>query len=345
VAYDLVIVGAGPAGLACARRAAARGLATLVVERQEEIGRKVCAGGITWNGLLRKSAGNLAEKAFSRQQVSTPRQNITVTAANPIIATINRETLGRAMAAEALAAGAEIRLGVQATAINGEGILCTGRKNGRREKIAYRYLVGADGSSSLVRRFLRLPVAASGIGIHYQLPGDLAEMEWHLDHRLFGSGYAWVFPHRDTFSLGAYADARVLGARALHQGLCHWARQRGYEPLLRQGKVAAERINFDYRGWRFGNIFLIGDAAGLASGLTGEGIYPAIVSGEVVAGCLDQQEPPGGEMDRLVRNQRRHRRLATLRGRHPLLALLCNEILVYSLHRGWLDFRAAEMAR
>lgn len=42
-------------------------------------------------------------------------------------------------------------------------------------------------------------------------------------------------------------------------------------------------INFDYQGHEFGNIFLVGDAGGFASGLTGEGMYYAMVSGQEIA--------------------------------------------------------------
>ncbi len=52
---------------------------------------------------------------------------------------------------------------------------------------------------------------------------------------------------------------------------------------IEKTKFEAAHINFDYRGFAFGNRFLAGDAAGFASGLTGEGIYPAILSGEEVA--------------------------------------------------------------
>lgn len=50
-----------------------------------------------------------------------------------------------------------------------------------------------------------------------------------------------------------------------------------------KSQLQAAPINFDFRGFNFGNKFLIGDAAGFASGLTGEGIYFAIVSGREIA--------------------------------------------------------------
>ncbi len=118
-------------------------------------------------------------------------------------------------------------------------------------------------------------------------------MEWHLDSGLFASGYAWVFPHQDSVSVGAYVDGRVMKAKQLQDNLIKWSAKSGYP--LSGHKSEAEYINFDFRGYRFNNIFLVGDAAGLASGLTGEGIYPAIVSGEAVAGLYRQSglQPSG----------------------------------------------------
>ncbi len=48
-------------------------------------------------------------------------------------------------------------------------------------------------------------------------------------------------------------------------------------------KLECRIINFDYRGFKFKNLFLAGDTAGLTSGFTGKGIYSAIISGQQIA--------------------------------------------------------------
>ena len=72
-----------------------------------------------------------------------------------------------------------------------------------------------------------------------------------------------------------------MPAQQLKKGLIAWAETLGFS--LAKEQAQADYINYDYQGWSFGRIFLISDAAGLASGLTGEGIYPAIISGEETA--------------------------------------------------------------
>lgn len=342
MSYDVIIIGAGPGGLACARTTASLGLKTLVLERQETIGKKVCAGGITWNGLIKRVPAEISERQFCRQQIFTRCQRATVTAPTPIIATVNREKLGREMARQAGAAGAEIRLGCRVTAIDGQTVHCTSGQAKTAERYACSALVGADGSSSLVRRSLGLPVAASGVGITYQIPGEFPEMEWHLDTALFASGYSWVFPHRGSASIGAYVDARRMKASRLKTNLCRWGASRGYS--LQQHRAMAETINFDFRGWRFGRTFLVGDAAGLASGLTGEGIYPAIVSGESVGRYLADAGTDLTDLDTLIKKHARHARMVTLAGKNALLATLLGEVVTFGLKKRLIDFRAIEMA-
>ena len=67
--YDVIIVGAGPAGLSCAEITAKHGASTLVIERKKRIGEKVCAGGITWNGLINK-LNDISERSFSTQHIA-----------------------------------------------------------------------------------------------------------------------------------------------------------------------------------------------------------------------------------------------------------------------------------
>lgn len=340
--YDLIIVGGGPGGLACAASAARAGLKTLVLERKNEIGPKVCAGGITWNGLMRMVPAELAERSFPVQHLRTPWQLATIRSATPIVATINRRTLGQEMAKQAGEAGAEIRTGYRLSAIAGPTLTCEGMASRRREVIHADFVVGADGSSSLVRRSLGISSAELGVGINYQLPGEHLEMQWHLDARRFGSGYAWIFPHRCSVSIGAYVDGRCLSGKVLKKNLLAWADAQGYP--LHQHRASAELINFDYQGYRFGNTFLIGDAAGLASGLTGEGIYSAIISGEAVAEILAGKASGATRMSRLIRNHGRHRRMVELLNRSPCLAGGIGEIVTLALRIGLLKFSSIEMA-
>jgi geranylgeranyl reductase len=181
-----------------------------------------------------------------------------------------------------------------------------------------------------------------GIGINYFMPGEFQSMEWHLDDELFANGYSWVFPHRCSASVGAYCDRKLMSPALLKKNLHLWAAKRGIK--LGRCKATAALVNWDYRGWRFGNVFLAGDAAGLASPLTGEGIYPAIVSGEEIARTILEPGFESAAMARLLHRHRLHRRMVAMTDRNRLARRLVTEGLVLGLRAGIIPFTALEMA-
>ncbi len=341
--YSVVIAGGGPAGLTSARVLAESGRDVLLLERKSKIGPKVCAGGITWSGLINKLPGQLEEKRFPTQHIYTRLQHATVKEQQPIIATVNRERLGQHMASIALQSGATLQTSCQIQHIEKNALLYIDKITGEKKRVTFDYLIGADGSTSLVRRYLGLKTEKVGIGINYQIPRHVKTMEWHMNRRYFGNGYGWVFPHSETVSIGAYADHKTMPPSKLKDGLLIWAAGLGYD-LSRQ-KAQAELINFDYRGWEFDNVFLAGDAAGFASGLTGEGIYPAIVSGEFVGQYIAKLKCNVDNFQRLVRMQKLHAKMVKLTGWSPILAEVIAESVTLGLRSGMLDFRKLEMAR
>jgi geranylgeranyl reductase len=342
MSFQVIIVGAGPGGLACARVLAEHGLATLVIERKKEIGPKVCAGGITWGGLISRVPSDLAEKSFPVQHIITRRQRVRIEESQPIIATVNREKLGRYMAHQAREAGAEILTGWQVKEIKGQTLLVEQKESKQRKEISGDFLVGADGSNSLVRRHLGLASNKMGIGINYQIAGNLHTMEWHLNSHLFNNGYGWIFPHASTVSIGAYAPGTNMSAQCLKKGLLTWAADRGF--ILEKEQARAEYINFDYQGWRFKRIFLVGDAAGLASGLTGEGIYPAIISGEEAARTIIDASYQSRAMESLIRKHHLHSRMADWTGASLIFNDIAGEMVSLGLRCGLIKFNQLEMA-
>jgi len=337
-----LIIGAGPGGLACARILAEHGVKPLVIERKKSIGAKVCAGGITWGGLISRVPADLAEKSFPVQHIVTRFQKVRIEEPAPIIATVNRVKLGAYMAGQAMAAGAEIMTGWQLKAIQGREVIIEEKEGRRQQKITCDHLVGADGSSSMVRRHVGLAVTRIGIGINYQIEGDLADMEWHLNGRFFGNGYGWIFPHGNTVSIGAYASRNTMAAGRLKEGLLNWAQSLGLH--LARERARAEYINYDYQDWKFGKTFLVGDAAGLASGLTGEGIYPAILSGEEAARSIIDPDYKSTIMEMLIRKHRLHSRMVQWTGRNSALNLAAGECVTFGLRCGIIRFSKLEMA-
>lgn len=340
--YTVVIIGGGPGGLACGSRLASKGLDTLIIERKKTIGPKVCAGGITWSGLISRVPEELIEASFPQQHIRTKYQRITISSPTPIIATINRTSLGQFMAQQAIEHGADILTGTVLRSIDDNTLVIYDTTSHETKKIHFDYLVGADGSLSKVRKHLNIPTEDMGIGINYQLPFRREKMEWHLHTRYFNNGYGWIFPHADTLSVGAYVDQKSMSAKQLKENLITWADTQNLN--LANTPCSAEFINCDYRGWDFGNIFLVGDAAGFASALTGEGIYPAIVSGEAVAEKILNPKSDIGQIERMIKRQKQFRKMVKLTGRNKLYSSALAELGLLLLRMKVLNFRHLEMA-
>ena len=171
--YDVVIVGAGPSGLECARFLKDSNLSVLVIEKQNQIGLKTCAGGIveTVEPLdLPKSKARdfrslniyVGEKHFSVFTGTTVR-------------IVDREDLGEHQ--EKLLCDASNVTLKKGTAVKG---IETGRVITKAGDFGYRYLVGADGSTSIVRRFLKLDFRYM-VGIYYDIEDPKGSLNLYLN--------------------------------------------------------------------------------------------------------------------------------------------------------------------
>lgn len=343
--FDVIIVGGGPGGLACAKAVAESGLSVALFERKPVFGPKVCAGGITWNGLKKYYPQFQTERDFNAQFLSTSIQKCSINAKHPIVSTVDRVKLGSYMAEKAIKAGAKLFTGQQVKSISENQISVSESAHNLSKTYTFSYLVGADGSSSTVRRFLDIPINDVGVGINYMIPKPVANMEWHIKPSFFFNGYGWVFPHKNSVSVGAYCPRSVMSGSVLKEKCSLWAKSIGYDLTTEQCK--AELINYDFKGLRFGkkeNIFLVGDAAGLASGLTGEGIYPAIVSGEGVAYMIQSKKEDFPGFDTIIQNHTKHRKILKIAGKSKLSAVLLSELMALGYRTRLLKFDSAEMA-
>lgn len=339
--YDALIVGAGPGGLACAAKLAQSNVKVLVIDRKPVIGPKACAGGITWNGLVPRVPKHLVEQSFADQFIFTRMQTICVSEKHPIIATVNRRNLGQYMALTARKSGADIVTSTVLESVTSDSAVLHNLSSQKRYSVHFNYLIGADGSTSTVRKYLGIPTEHRGVGINYQVEGSYKKMEWHLLSNHFRSGYGWIFPHKDSYSIGAYVPYGVLPTSALKKRTLKWARESGFE--LNNLKCSAGYINFDYRGHHFGRVFLVGDAAGFASALTGEGIYPAIVSGEAVAEKIIVPSRPLPKLERLIKQHNRFKTITTFTSKNQAISSLLAEIGLLALRSKTVNFKMLEM--
>jgi len=271
--YDVVIVGAGPGGLRCAEVLGDKGLRVLILEKKNTIGAKTCAGGLT---VLDKNFPlPLHKTLIFRECRAVLNGKAYVVYPEYPIHTIDRIDLGQYQL-NLLRRYENITVRTAATV---RGITDLHVLVDEEKEISYRYLVGADGSTSTVRRYLGLKNRLF-MGMHYVLPEVQERMVWFFQPGLLGSGYGWIFPHRAFTSAGVYFNPARMSAKTARKALDRLLDDYGID--YRGADFSAAPVNCLYRGIKFGNIFLVGDAAGLVSACTGEGISYALTSGEDV---------------------------------------------------------------
>ena len=271
--FDVIIIGAGPAGLACARALAGSSLRVLLVEKNETIGPKNCAGALTRAAADFGLPENEA-RTFRVQSVRIDdRPAVPIVLAHPL-KMVERPVLARHhLKRMDKAPNLEWLTGTRVTGVDGDAISTD------RGEFKFRHLVAADGSLSRVRRHLGLP-SKFGIGLYYEVPQSSDEVQFQFKTGILRSGYLWVFPHLGHTNVGVCFNPDTFTAGLAKIVLQQFLRERGFQ--RGNARLKGGLINHLYCGFRFGNIFLAGDAAGLASRPSGEGIPFALVSGREI---------------------------------------------------------------
>ncbi len=295
--WDVIIVGAGPAGLMCAETLSQSGLSILALEKNKVFGEKVCGGGLTRKCLeLLDIPDHIIEHKIHRTAVFSRRGRSQTNAPEPFIFTVNRVTFGTWQKNRLQHSTVEIHNNAKVTQIDADKVIVNGN-----EEYGYKYLVGADGYFSIVRKYLNIPQEKRLIGIQYTVPDPDVDprLEIYLNAKRFFSWYGWKFPHDKSFAVGCVCDPRKISPEKLKSNFRKWLTEQGID--ISNAKYESYPISYDYRGYKFNNCFLAGDAAGLASGLTGEGIYQSLVSGKTAAETILDKNYTSQAMDAVIR--------------------------------------------
>ncbi len=311
--YDVVIVGAGPAGATTARYAAQGGLRVLVVDKKSELGTPMqCSGAVSANALGECNVPFddefIAEPIYGFLTHSTSGEQIrldyrAVGRREPLGYVVDRKRFDRYLTKLAIARGAELSLKTRALGFvrDGERIRVQLERFGQHDEVSAKVIVGADGIMSQVGLWS---------GLHVAIPlGDLASclqyivedvetdglLEIITGHEHAPGGYAWVFPK-------GYGMAEVgLGvARTMTDHDARWHLDRFMrESFMRERFCRAKVIEVQGGGVPLAaalkqmvadNVVIVGDAARHVNSLTGGGIHTALrggcIAGEFLAGCL-----------------------------------------------------------
>ena len=295
--FDVLVVGAGPAGSATAMRLARGGARVLLADRARFPRDKPCGGGLTGRALQHApcDVSPVVEHVVDRFVLRAGyRTRVARRSATPVILMTQRRKLDAYLAEQATAAGADFRDGAAVSEI----VIEAGSAHATvgESRIEASFVIGADGANGIVARSTGLGAGIRpGVALEGNVSwGDLEPDPYRgtawVELGVVPGGYGWVFPKGDHANLGVggWLDE---GPR-LRGHLARLARAHGLEPEA-LSDVRGHRLPMRRPTSRSANecVLLVGDAAGLVDPLSGDGIYEAFVSAELAADTVLRGRP------------------------------------------------------
>ena len=325
---DVIVVGAGLAGLQCARSLAIRGARVVLVDRKASVTDAIQTTGIfvrkTWED-FRLPDEQLGPAIREVTLYSPARRTMTLTADHdefrvarmPWVLVYMLEQCGRA----------GVRWVPSSRFVSADERGVTIERNGRREQLRADFVVGADGPRSSVARAFALDRNTeflSGVEDVVATNGGSPSLHCFLDPELAPGYIAWFVDD------GREAHVGVAGYRERFDAGAALAKFRGSLPF-RIGHTLERRgglipVNGVLRRITNGRALLVGDAAGAVSPLTAGGIDAAFrlstfAADAIVSNAVDRYS--GDSFRSRFVARRFMRRAIAVASQRPILELAC----------------------
>ena len=293
---DLLVVGGGPGGLATALHARTLGLSVIVAEPRATPIDKACGEGLMPGGLAELASLGIDPPGLPLRGIAYLREHRRAEAlfrGSPGRG-VRRTTLHSALAARAKQRGTEwISTRVTGVDQDAPGVAAAG--------VRARWMVGADGLHSAVRRALGIDAVAGkprryGVRWHFAVPAwsELVEVHWSPWGEAYVTpvkedlvGVAILSRHRPDLAWFPRLTKHLRGAPA--------GQPRGCGPLR---QVVSRRVA--------GRVLLVGDAAGYEDALTGDGVSLAVKQARAAVAAIVDDAPMSYEAEwhRITRDYR-----------------------------------------
>ncbi|MCW4024886.1 MAG: NAD(P)/FAD-dependent oxidoreductase [Candidatus Bathyarchaeota archaeon] len=302
---DVLIIGGGPSGAHFAAQAAKKGYSVTLIEKNQLGRAKCCAGGLSGRFLESYTVpSKLVERQISSFAMVSPVGEKTQLKFNKTAGiTVNRAQFDKWTLEQATDSGCEalFEVAVKNITIKKDYAEVNLSNN---QTLNSRLIVGAFGMSPQVFKQLELKMPEFSIGLQAELTvpeGEIDnlignEIEFCFNTRYSKSGYSWVFPKKQTLSLGLVTNPDnpqkkkrlwdfISNYTSLYPNLKQYLPRR-FDDLKLEGAMLPNTTLKQTYGDRF---MLIGDAAGMIDPPTWEGIYFAFKSADIALDVFDEQ--------------------------------------------------------
>lgn len=295
--YDVVIIGAGPGGVAAAHNLINNNISCILVDKQKFPRNKLCAGGITYKAFELMKTLKLYNEFNIRNSIVSEGaslyleyEHIADIKAKGLTYLVDRFEFDDYLVEEYKKKGGTFLEGVGVKNIDTTENLITLSNN---EEIKFKYVIGADGAVGISRKLVDEKFKANGFCLQVEIDKDKFNYEGNhmsLYYGIIPQGYGWIFPKQNSYTVGFGGD---------YDKKIDYHKE--FENFLNNLGIKCDRSEFKGAMLPFGefirdpinkekNLLLVGDAAGLVDPFTGEGIYFAMLSGikasEVIMNAL-----------------------------------------------------------
>jgi|GEM_PF-4274114 len=254
---DVLVVGAGPAGLTAAAECASKGLDVKVVERGKDVGDKLC-GAVLTPSVTREFKPKCGGMNLHKLTLQAGNTSARLDLEHPLFSVDKRE-LDQYLLDKALDAGAGIEFN---------------RIYKRDEKA--RVVVNASGASKLEKRNLAITAQT-------HVRDECGEFRFIYDKEVSDHGYGWVIPKKEGLVVGtACLLSKIGNPHRIRECLNKLLEKEGLE-TKEEPMFALLPFTGPVKETITGNEMLVGDAAGFTSPLSGEGIYYAMKSASIAS--------------------------------------------------------------
>ena len=301
--WDLLVVGAGPAGATAARVAAESGLTVLLLERAALPRYKTCGGGLIGYSRAALPPGfdlPVRQRISSITFTHNGRKSRTKRDRDaPLFDLVNRAEFDNALTEVAVKAGTEVRERTGLTRLAEDGDFVTALLTDGTS-VRARSVVGADGSAGRTGRYVGVRCDQIDLGLEAEIPvPPNVAAQWAgrllIDWGPVPGSYGWVFPKGDVLTVGVIAARSQSGpagnrgesgsrgdgenTRAYYLGFIARLGLADFPPLTDSGHLT--RCREVGSPLSRGRVLVAGDAAGLLEPWTREGISYALRSGRL----------------------------------------------------------------